>query len=401
MITATIERAHWAQNSFFRRVVLPVLLFGAIICLAPLSNAQEIPPQILADFKQYQTAMANHKIKKAEKYIKSAYDQAESQLGDHHITGSLAHKYGDAAQVLSKFANAQAAFARAIELAPLAQKKREVILLNRENALLGSFVTNEMYKEALKLGSATVERIAENPNPTSQAHAELMGNIMVQTAMIMHRKANTRRHQSKTLGLDASEIANQIIRLDQKQFTLDKNTIYFAHMLVGYGNERNENWIEAVLAYQKALVLSKTKRGFEDENHAKAYGRWHTSRIHLRGLKKIEQAQEQGMFESWPVGEGTNEPSIKAIKRVPPISPRHARTSGFVIILYDVTDAGETSNIRVLHSWPKGVYEKAAIKSVKKWEFEAKTPETSHLNRKKFKTTIGFHISSGLTGKPL
>ncbi|MCZ6829578.1 MAG: energy transducer TonB [Gammaproteobacteria bacterium] len=64
---------------------------------------------------------------------------------------------------------------------------------------------------------------------------------------------------------------------------------------------------------------------------------------------------------------------IVVIFRVAPDYPLRAVTrgiEGFVDLVFDITPAGQTTNIRVIDAQPQGIFEEAAIRALKKWKYK-------------------------------
>lgn len=64
--------------------------------------------------------------------------------------------------------------------------------------------------------------------------------------------------------------------------------------------------------------------------------------------------------------------TLKPIKRVEPAFPpeaARARQSGFVEVEYTVDASGKVVSVSVLTSRPARVFESAAVKAVKQWQF--------------------------------
>lgn len=61
---------------------------------------------------------------------------------------------------------------------------------------------------------------------------------------------------------------------------------------------------------------------------------------------------------------------LESGRLVYPPESREASVEGSVLVAYDVNEAGEVSNIRVLSSTPTGVFDAAAIDFVRTWRFQ-------------------------------
>lgn len=64
---------------------------------------------------------------------------------------------------------------------------------------------------------------------------------------------------------------------------------------------------------------------------------------------------------------------LTAITRVNPRYPRRAkirRQEGFVQLAFKIDSSGFVSDVKVMKSNPEGVFERAAIKAMKRWRFK-------------------------------
>ncbi len=65
--------------------------------------------------------------------------------------------------------------------------------------------------------------------------------------------------------------------------------------------------------------------------------------------------------------------SLIALKKVNPRYPRRAkikRQEGFVNLAFNINENGLVSDVKILDSNPKGVFEKNATKAIKRWKFK-------------------------------
>jgi TonB family protein len=62
----------------------------------------------------------------------------------------------------------------------------------------------------------------------------------------------------------------------------------------------------------------------------------------------------------------------KILKRVAPVAPTSvaARTGGYVVVSFTVTDGGKVADVQVVESAPRGVFDGAAQAAVRKWTYE-------------------------------
>ena len=62
----------------------------------------------------------------------------------------------------------------------------------------------------------------------------------------------------------------------------------------------------------------------------------------------------------------------KIIKRVLPIPPSgiSRKTSGYVIVRFNISESGRVGNVEVVESTPPGVFDESATAAVRKWTYE-------------------------------
>ena len=81
--------------------------------------------------------------------------------------------------------------------------------------------------------------------------------------------------------------------------------------------------------------------------------------------------------------------------RVQPRYPSRALTKGqegFVELMFDVTEYGATTNVRVLYSEPSGVFDRASIKAVEKWKYKPRHVDGVPTRTYELKERIRFNI---------
>jgi protein TonB len=62
----------------------------------------------------------------------------------------------------------------------------------------------------------------------------------------------------------------------------------------------------------------------------------------------------------------------KVVKRVTPELPSGLarKTKGFVIVKFNISEAGRVSDVEVLESTPAGTFDASAVSAVRKWIYE-------------------------------
>lgn len=86
---------------------------------------------------------------------------------------------------------------------------------------------------------------------------------------------------------------------------------------------------------------------------------------------------------------------LESGRLVYPPASREAKVEGSVLLSYDVSEEGKVSNIRIVSSTPRDVFDQAAIDFVSTWRFQpqkrAGVPETVE----KVQSRISFTLQDG------
>jgi len=198
---------------------------------------------------------------------------------------------------------------------------------------------------------------------------------------------------SKGRNKEAEEIANKALNaFANKTDNFQTAQPILANLYQGYSLEGQNKSMEAALSYQKVM---EALDGIQPDEHplaAKALGRWTQMRTVLSYEGRLEEAEQKGLCKCWPYDKPRNE-SIKPIKRVPPIMPREAWVSGFSIVKFNLDDAGSPIDEEILVSWPKGLYEKSSLRSLRKWEYSPRTSEETDADRQDIISTISYRLT--------
>jgi len=354
------------------------LSVGLALALSGFAQAKT-PPEVLKPYKAYRTAYDKNDNKAAAKYGLEAWQQAEKLIGDAKITGDLAQNYADVFKQ-KKDKNTIKAYERAIELSKFYDAEANKIWLDR-NIKLAAYhlqINN-------KTTAAKVLKDAEKYAVTTGLETSTyMGEIKTYQAQIAVIKGNHKK--TEKLAVEALKI------FENREDRLSSVQPIFATLYSGYGKEGQEDFVPAVMEYQKIMEGLDNVLPRNHPLRMKALGRWMTMRNRITREGKIEEAEAAGLCECWPYDKKRNE-NVQPIKRVPPVMPRNAWQSGFAIVEFDLDDAGGTTNQKILESWPKEVWDKSALKSVTKWEYAPRTAEEVDSDRTEIVATIWYRLT--------
>ncbi len=102
-------------------------------------------------------------------------------------------------------------------------------------------------------------------------------------------------------------------------------------------------------------------------------------------------------LEDVAIGTNLGDSGIVPIFRVQPEYPQSALRrgiEGFVDLLFDVTASGKTENIRVIDANPSGVFERAAIRALKKWKYKPPMVDNVPYAQPNMTTRISFALET-------
>jgi len=388
---------------------------GLMLFMQALSTAAPIPDEIMKPYRAFNAASQSKDFKTALGHGKKAWTEAEKLLGDHKTTGDLAFNYGRLAMKLGDNKSAIKPLMRGADLAVLAKENGALIRLEREVELAAAMLRNNQKDKAWR----RLDKAREFAGANGLDDGIFAAELRVHQARILATNANRQSKYSSGVLISSAKLnANIESRAGRTQSKsgqyaqsaidiFDKHPGIFredyaaiAYKLIGFAHERDKQWLEAALAYQEAMVILKKYLEFEDAQLITTIGRWSNSRTHLLARMDREEALEKGLCKCWPY-----EKEIKRIafpiKREPPKMPRKAYTSGFSFVRYDLDDAGNTTNIRILHSWPKDIFDKSSLRSVKKWQYQPRTSKETDAQRKDLMTTVTYILTDYYEDGPI
>jgi len=364
---------------------IAVSVLSCVLALSFLTSSPvqaQIPNEVMTSYKAYRTALKDKDAKGALKHAKAAWEAAEEHLGDHKTTGDLAQNYADINSGLTVSDSQIKAMKRAMDLSSFYGADGNETYLQRGVQLLGYYATNAELRRSQKLAKELVSFSKENGLDRTIFYAETL--TLHAATYITSRDGE----KMKKLTEEAIDVFENPADDYQSAYPI------FAHLYKGFGHEYDEEILEAALSYQK--VMDSVGK-LEYETHpivGRALGRWSHMRGRLRRTGELDNARAAGLCDCWPYDIERNE-SVKPLKRTPPRFPGRARrtsVSGFTIVQFDLDDKGNTINPKKIVSWPQGVYEEAALKSLKSWEYSPRVEGETDADRKNLITTIRFNI---------
>ena len=401
-----------------RRIFTFVMLCGFMVFCQNFSYAGSIPDAVMKPYKASIAALRNKDMDGARKQAKEAWKQAETLLGDSKTTGDLAYNYARLAMGSRQLKEAVKPLERSADLAELAKTNGALSRLEREADLTTILLAvNERQKASRRIERAL--KLAEENGIDDTVFA---GEIMVQKARLIAGRANIKAKNSTQLlpHQTANNVRNRPSNRTQwrsakyAQAALDifdkhpalarKEYRSIAYKLIGFSHERNKEWLEATLAYQKSMAINKSYLKREDRASITTIGRWTNTRMHLLANMDEDEAYKKGLCDDcWPYAGANSKVKYiaKPVKRVPPRMPIRAATSGFSFMRFDLDDAGKPINIRIIHSWPEKMYDKSSIAAVKKWRYTPRVPGETDEQRQNIRTDIRYILRDYFGGDPI
>ena len=83
------------------------------------------------------------------------------------------------------------------------------------------------------------------------------------------------------------------------------------------------------------------------------------------------------------------------VVRVEPMYPRRAAAEGiegWVLLQFDVSTTGATKNVKVIDANPARIFDRAAVRAVKKWKYRPKVIDGKALEKRGLKVKLNFRL---------
>lgn len=97
------------------------------------------------------------------------------------------------------------------------------------------------------------------------------------------------------------------------------------------------------------------------------------------------------------IDSGFSSGAAMAIFKVAPEYPRRSQSrgvEGFVDLMFDITPAGKTENIRVVYAEPEGAFERSSIKALAKWKYKPAMDDGVAMPQKNQTTRITYELEN-------
>ena len=392
--------------------VLKPFSFLLAFSLFSFSASAQIPDDVMKAYKAYNSAMQSKDYKNAIKHARTAWQKAESTLGNNKLTGDLAYNYGYVEKNQGDKKKSISALERSADLASLHVNDAVYYRLEREVELIDS-----MEGESSKRDVEKRINIAKSfANSSGASNSIYFGELLVHETRICNYHLNRKiRYGTKTQtgsfinqgttqdGIQKGQekcgkIATKAIEIfEANQISARPKYKAIAYNYFGFAEETNRNWHKAAMSYQKARESVEDVYGRDHPLVAQSIGRWISARNYLRRLGRLESSESRGLCsDCWPLR--SDGPKVRAENSVSPNFPARAksRSSGYAVVQLDVSDAGKPENIKIFHSWPDDVYDKSSIKAVEQLIFPPKADNEPADFRKNITIPYVYTLTQGL-----
>lgn len=114
---------------------------------------------------------------------------------------------------------------------------------------------------------------------------------------------------------------------------------------------------------------------------------------------KIEQASLSGEHSFNTLLGGSRDGDAVAQVQIRPNYPRNAAKEGiegYVTLRFDVSADGSTENISIIKAKPRGTFERAAVRALKKWRYKPKMENGKSVAQPNQTMTLEFNLESEL-----
>lgn len=361
-----------------------ISMFAAVlIACVPVFAQAKTPPEVLAPYKKYVSALEAGNIEEAGKQAERAYDEAIRVLdSEDPLIGSLAHNladlYYDEPDEQIKL------YRHAIALTPLATSDDIVIAAQRWVALgQAHAVRPAERRNDFKLGAKDISKGWDFIEENALEATTFGGDMMVLKGWSAASQNRVRE------ALNWFEKADAVFSgPDHQYFSILEYMNKVLHGKTLITDDRN---IEGALVLQDVMQNVEGELPADHPYVTGAFYSWLGARSKIEQNGNTEKAEAAGVCKCWPYDEMSAKAPIP-IRRIPPKMPSTARQSGKVMMRFDVTREGRTVNIETV-GYTNKVFMKSATRAVKKWQYDV-TDEHEDADLQSIMTTISFLLFS-------
>jgi len=371
-----------------------------IICLLFVLSATDasakLPDEIMEPYRAYRAALKSKDNKAAKANALKAWEAAEDALGDHKTTGDLAFNYGSIdphgseKNPYKNYEKRAKAIKRAIKLTSYypADQIAEVEVVRRlELSDLELSVSRHRRSDYKRKEIVTVGRLGviKDVDEAIEKHG-MRGTTYDGDLNVMYARyyeLNGQPEKSISYGEKAIDIYNNVTD------NIFSKYAFYIHLFKGNShnklalkNDDVEEKINAALEYQIVMQNLEGKLPADHVFVKMAFTSWMHTRSEIEDAGALEQAERSGLCECWPFENYKDK--VVPLKRVPPIMPKSARSSGHVYVKFDVNEKGKPENISVVSS---------SNKLFGNWVYSKSGEDVDPENRKNITSKITYRLA--------
>ncbi|NNC37964.1 MAG: TonB family protein [Acidimicrobiales bacterium] len=374
--------------------IFTVLVSTALLTFSTsLTAFAKIPTEVLAPYKAYTAAKEKGDDKAIYDNAKKAWETAEKVMGDSKTTGDLANNFAElfalGTNPYKNYKLRRKARERSIELAIFyPEDEKSIVEIDRRLKLAEMSLSLRAFK-----GNNRTEVSAKNSDFDAVERALKKYDMLDSTFagdlyVLKSRLYNLRKMYNKSI-----EYADRAERVYES--ATDDQFTHYPYVLPLYKGDSLKALnkpVQAALEYQTVMQNLKGKLPADHPFIASAFKSWMKLRSSLEDAGRLKEAEKAGLCECWPYEDYKSK--VTPLKRTPPKMPggfASGKKSGHVVVMFDVDNDGKPFNIRKVSSTSSKL-DKAAMKSVKDWEFSKRSPDEADNARKDVSTTITFRL---------
>lgn len=377
--------------------------FFVLLCLCCWTPAAaQDDSEVMEAYRAYNQAVEQGKQGKTRKLAQQAYEKAEEYWGaSRPETGKLATNYanelsknkyyhGKAIEIYERCAEIFAGLEAShnpqayclLGAAAMYRSKKEFD--NAKGAYRRTIDVSEAFASTDKeasgyageayLGLAYLTRSNSRPIPTPR------GTIASgETGTRIREKPS-----DATVDMSGYGLAEKALERLEFGYGRENHSVASAYRLLGNYAEAEENYIAAVEHYRHAYEILRNLLGADDPMTEGMRGRMLFVQVSLRSIEKNrkEPTREPSTSKCNVVVRQELEIEYCYDVRFVPFFPNQAYykgQSGFVLVGFNITESGKVETPHIISSWPGGIFDERAIKSIKKWRYFPPTDQNGNI----------------------
>ena len=386
-----------------RKCAFALLVWGLAFIVGGAGPAfAQTDADVMAAYREYNAAMKAGDAAEALAAAKRAYELAEKVWGPQRKeTALLATNYADQLRTAEETADAEKVYNRCTEILAAFGEEARYDRGYCEYRDAGALQALDKKTAALKQYERSIKTLAPLVDTGDTGAQRISGEAYLAVARLSLPQRLT-AYSSGAFG--ASRFStDDLRRKNQRKYRQTREAAITARKLLsasygpdsvyvglsalyeGYYHEAGDEWKEALDLYEIAVGVLETQYGPSHEYTLKAKGRFYFSR--MMWFQETGNKEEEVIPRTTVARDGRTLSSDKCmfhrqretdievcvIERKQPRFPDDAfyriANGGFVMLVYDVNEAGKVENAQIAESWPGDVFDRPVLKAVEKWRY--------------------------------